>query len=108
MPAIFIHDRVNHDVVADQALLDDPRPQWSGYHAPLFALAARALLPLAHYHEVLRWLHIQVFALFIADQGFLLAALLAYTLLRRTCHHALHTWQVRGQLLPAGMLALPA
>src|ERR1019366_1746832 len=103
---VFADDRIDDHLIADQALLDDPRRQRCSHHAAFFAPLAGTLLAPGHLHEVRCRLHIQLFAYFVADDRRLPAAAAAYTLLGRAGNHALHARKIRRQRLTARMLAL--
>src|SRR5664280_1919728 len=86
--------------------VDDALGQRCGGHTEFFAFLAGTLLAPGHLHEVLRRLHIQLFAYFVANHRRLTAAAAAYTLLWRAGNHPLHTRQFRRQRLAARVLTL--
>src|ERR1035437_9005596 len=102
--AILGHHRVDHHTVAHQALFDDPLRRRGRDHPGFLAALAGALFAFGHHHEVLRRLHVQLFAHVVADDRLDLAASLAGALFRRAGDHSLHAWQDGGQLLPPRML----
>ena len=106
MIRVFADDRIDDHLIADQALLDDPRRQRRGHHAALFASLAGTLLALRHKHEILHWLHIQLLALFVADQRCRLSAAATHALFGRAGDHAFHARKIRRQRLAARMLTL--
>src|ERR1700721_4364279 len=67
--SIFAHDGVDDDLIGNQTLVDNACRQRSGLHPLLLALLmlASPLLALAHFHVVLGPLHLENFALFVAD-----------------------------------------
>ena len=85
---VFADDCIEDYLVADQALLDDPRRQQHGHHTAFFAPLACTLFALRHQHEILRRLNIQMLALFIANHRCRLPAAAAHALFRRARNHA--------------------
>src|SRR5664279_6260070 len=101
----YLNNRIDHHLVANQRLLDDPLRQGRRYHASLLALLAGALLALGHQHKVFRRIDIQLLAFLVADHRRFPAAAAAPALLRRAGHDLLHPRQILRQGLPARMLA---
>ena len=64
---ILADDRVDDDPVTRQALLDNPRQQWGRYHSKFLTRPASPFLAFRDQHEVLRWLHIQLGTLLVAN-----------------------------------------
>src|ERR1700723_2546045 len=102
---IFAHDGVDDDLIGNQTLVDDSHRQRSGLHPLLFTLLllASPLLPLGHFHVVLGPLHLENFALFVADHHGFVSAAPAHTLLRRAGNYLFHPGKIGRQRLPAGM-----
>src|SRR6266699_2579007 len=103
--AIFTDDRVDDDAVTRQALLDDPWQQWRRDHSKFLARAASPLLSFRDQHKILRWFHIQLGTLLVADHYRFFAAAFAHALIRRTRQNPLHARKTRWQFLAARMLA---
>src|SRR6266436_3043416 len=72
--AILADDRVDDNPVTRQALLDDPWWQRCGNHSEFLTRPASPFLSFRDQHEVLRWLHIQLGTLLVADHHWLIAA----------------------------------
>jgi pimeloyl-ACP methyl ester carboxylesterase len=101
MIRVFADDRIEDHLIADQALLDDPRRQRCGHYAAFFAGLACTLLAPGHQHEILHRLNIQLLALFVADHRCRLPTATAHALFGRAGNHALHARKIRRQRLGA-------
>jgi hypothetical protein len=103
--AIFADDRVDHDAVTRQALLDDPWWQGRRNNSEFLTRPASPFLSFRDQHEVLRWLHIQLGTLLVADHHSFFTATLAHALIWCARQYSLHARKVRRQFLAARMLA---
>src|SRR6202521_5970602 len=91
--------------VTRQALLDDPWWERCGNRPEFLPRPASPFLSFRDQHEVLRWLHIQLGTLLVADHYGFFAAALAYTLTRCARQNPLHARKIRRQFLAARMFA---
>ena len=67
MIAILADDRVDDDPVTRQALLDDPWWQRCRNHSEFLTRPASPFLSFRDQHEVLRWFHVQLGTLLVAN-----------------------------------------
>src|SRR5258708_2385978 len=104
--SVFAHDGVDDDLIGNKTLVDDSYRQRSGLHALFFTLLllASPLLALGHFHVILGRLHLENFALFVADHHGLFSAVAAHALLRRAGNDLFHPRKIGRQRLPARML----
>src|SRR5712691_10764386 len=102
---ILADHRVDDDLIGNQTLVNNARRQRSGLHALLLTLLllASPLFALGHFHVVLGPLHIENFALFVADHHGFAYAFSAHALLRRACTYLFHAGKIGRQRLPTGM-----
>src|SRR6202522_451607 len=103
--SVFAHDGVDDDLIGNQTLVDDSYRQRSRLYPLLFTLLllTSPLLALDHFHVVLGTLHLENFALFVADHHGFVSAVAAHALLRRAGHDLFHARKIGRQRLPAGM-----
>lgn len=104
--AILRDDCVDDDLIGDQRLIEDAISNRSDHDAMLLAPPTGPLLALDHAHEVGGGLDVEHFALFIADDGSLLAAAAAEALIGRAGDDLFDASKMLGQRLPARMLTL--
>ena len=96
---ILGRDRLDHDRVARQTLLDNPRRQRRQRYRALLATTAGPLLPLDDPHEVPRRPDVQLLALVVSDHRCFRAALPAG--LFRARHDLFDSLQMLRQTLPS-------
>src|SRR5580692_798272 len=102
--AILADDRVDDDTVTGQTLLNDPWWQRGRDHPEFLTRPASPLLSLRDQHEILRWLHIQLGTLFVADHHRFFSAAFAYALIRCAGQNPLNARKINRQLLATRML----
>ena len=102
MIAVLLDQHVDHDPVAHQPLLDDPRCQRSSGHTALAAVVANPLLAPRDHHKVLRRFQLQMFAFVVADRRGLLLTVATDALLGRAGDHPLTRGRDAGRLCRPG------
>jgi hypothetical protein len=102
--AEYPHVHIDDQLVGQLALGNDLLRQGRARHSRLGMQRAGPLFPQRHLDEILRGNDAQFFAAFVADDLLLSLTLRAHTILGPAGDPDLAAFQVRGKLMPSGML----